>query len=47
MYESLPVSTTTKMSKVEVLCPNGRRVVVKVAPNTKLLKVLIVFSCLV
>ena len=28
------------MSKVEVLCPNGRRVLVKVDPNTKLLKVL-------
>lgn len=28
------------MSKVEVLCPNGRRVIVKVAPNTKLLKIL-------
>jgi len=32
------------MSKVEVLCPNGRRVIVKVAPNTKLLKVLVAFS---
>jgi len=29
------------MSKVEVLCPNGRRVIVKVAPNTKLLKVIL------
>ena len=31
------------MSKVEVLCPNGRRVIVKVAPNTKLLKVMLAF----
>jgi len=28
------------MSKLEVLCPNGRRVLVKVAPNTKLLQVM-------
>ena len=43
--KSLPVSTTTiTMSKVEVLCPNGRRVIVKVVPNTKLLKVLIAWQ---
>jgi len=28
------------MSKVEVLCPNGRRVTVKVAPTTKILQIL-------
>jgi len=31
------------MSKVEVFCPNGRRVIVKVAPTTKILKVFIVY----
>jgi len=27
------------MSKVEVLCPNGRRVTVRTTPNTKVLQV--------